>query len=137
MPILGIIASAFTSVASYIALSRSFAPALDVWPWTSAGYGTRFSDPATPPTGSGDGVVFNPAKTVIAVADSNTPYVLAYPWSSTGFGTKYANPGTLPFNQASSIAFNSTGTVLAVGVYGNAIEAYPWSSGFGTKYSGG
>lgn len=90
-------------------------------------------------------VAFNPAGNTVAAysAGGATPYVWAYPFSdSTGFGTKYANPASLPTSGGTSpglptgITFNPSGSVIAMGgVDSPFIHAYPWSSGFGTKYA--
>lgn len=117
-----------------IAVAYLASPYVNVYPW-SAGFGTKYANPATLPTDFGFEVAFNPADTAIAVAHDVTPYISTYPWSA-GFGTKYANPATLPDGQGSDVAFNSTGNTIAVA---NAtttyITAYPWSAGFGTKYA--
>ncbi len=63
---------------------------VSAYPWTpGTGFGVKYSDPATPPTGNGMGVAFC-GSTDIAVAHATTPFVSAYPWTpGTGFGTKY------------------------------------------------
>ena len=87
-----------------IAVSHDVTPYISTYPW-SAGFGTKYSDPATLPAGTGNGVAFSPAGTDIAVAHASTPFIAAYPWSA-GFGTKYANPATLPTGNGSGTAFN-------------------------------
>jgi hypothetical protein len=99
-----------------IAVTSFVSPYIYTYPWSSTtGFGTKFADPATLPTGNGQGVAFSPSGNAIAVAHSNTPFISAYPWSGAGFGAKFANPATLPgaFN-ASGAAFNPAGTAIAV-----------------------
>jgi hypothetical protein len=54
-------ASKGTSVYSgNIAIAHSITPYISVYPWSS-GFGTKYSDPATLPTGTGRSVAFSPA----------------------------------------------------------------------------
>jgi len=90
-------------------------------------------------------VAFAPDGNTVAAytaGTSATPWIWAYPWNdSTGFGTKYANPASLPTNNTTSavplgVTFNPSGTAIAMGGASSPfIHAYPWSSGFGTKYA--
>jgi len=134
MPILGIIASSFrAALAQFIAIAHTTTPFISTYPF-SAGFGTKYANPATLPVGTGNGVAFNPAGTNIAIAHATTPFISAYPWSA-GFGTKYANPATLP-DYGNGVAFNPAGTVIAVAHYTTPfISTYPFSAGFGTKYA--
>jgi hypothetical protein len=81
-------------------------PYISAYPWTpGTGFGTKYANPGTLPTGDGRGVAFC-GNSDIAVAYSSSPYISAYPWTPwTGFGTKYANPGTLPTGTGSGVAF--------------------------------
>jgi len=119
---------------------------VQVHAWSNAaGFGTKYTYPATPPSGGG-GVVaydtaFNPAGNSIAAFTSNSPFIFAYPWSNaTGFGTKYADPVSSDISTAFSqntLSFNSTGSDIAVAMYNTPyVVAYSFSvSGFGTKYA--
>ena len=89
-----------------IAVSHSTSPFVSAYPW-SAGFGTKYSNPATLPTGTGYGVAFSPSGNDIAVVHSTSPFVSAYPWSA-GFGTKYSDPATLPANAGYGVAFGGT-----------------------------
>jgi len=105
--ILGIFASSSTGfiVPPFIAIAHSSSPFISAYPW-SAGFGTKYANPGTLPTGIGFGVAFNRAGDAIAVAHSSlTPFISAYPWSA-GFGTKYSNPATLPTGEGLGVAFN-------------------------------
>jgi hypothetical protein len=112
-----------------------------VYPWSvGSGFGTKYTNPATLPTGIGQSVAFSPAGNAIAVAHNTSPFITAYPWSvGSGFGTKYADPATLPTGNGQSVAFSPAGDAVAV-AHNTAtpyITAYPWTvgSGFGTKYT--
>ena len=88
-----------------IAVSHDTSPYISVYPWSS-GFGTKYSDPSTTPTGTGYGVAFSPDGADIAVAHGITPFISVYPWTSgTGFGTKYSDPSTLPVSACLAVAF--------------------------------
>ena len=88
-----------------IAVAHIGSPYLSVYPWSSSGFGTKYADPATPPTGQGTGVAFSPDGADIAVAHSVSPFINVYPWSSSGFGTKYADPSTSIPSTCKGVAF--------------------------------
>ena len=45
--------------AQFIAVANSISPYIAAYPWSSAtGFGTKYSDPSTLPTGAGYGVAF-------------------------------------------------------------------------------
>ncbi len=122
-----------------IAIAHQSIPYVSVIDWSSAfGFGAKYANPATNPTGQGNGVSFTPAGDAIAVAHTTTPFVTAYRWSASGFGAKYTNPATLPAGTGNGVAFSPTGDAIAVAHLTTPyISAYPWSSstGFGTKYA--
>lgn len=102
------------------------------------GFGVKYANPETLPTGVARGVAFNPAGGVMAVVTETSPYVMAYPWSASGFGAKYADPATLPASGCFGVAFSPAGNAIAMGHndFFTGIIAYSWSgSGFGAKYS--
>jgi hypothetical protein len=81
-------------------------PYISAYPWSGSGFGTKYTDPATLPTGNGLGVAFSPDGTALAVSHQSSPYVTAYPWSgATGFGTKYANPSSAITTGGNSVTF--------------------------------
>lgn len=121
----------FNPAGTVVASTSQSSPYINAWPWSS-GFGTKYSNPATLPTGTGLSVAFNPAGTVIAVGHSTSPYISTYAWSS-GFGTKYADPSTLTSYSINSLTFSPAGDAIAFG--GLYAGAYAWSSGFGTKYT--
>ena len=118
-----------------IALAHSSSPYIAVYPWDS-GFGVKYADPSTLPTGTGYGVAFSPDGANIAVSHNSSPYISAYPWSGSGFGAKYADPSTLPTGRGWIPKFSPDGADLAVAhISSPYISVYPWSSGFGTKYA--
>ena len=122
-----------------IAIAHTTTPFISAYAWSSStGFGTRFFDPATLPTGTGNDLAFSPAGNAIAVAHATSPFISAYPWSATGFGTKYTNPATLPTGAGNDVAFSPASNAIAVAhTTSPLISAYPWnvSTGFGTKYT--
>jgi hypothetical protein len=125
------------ATAETIAVAHTTSPFITAYPWNISGFGTKFTDPGTLPSGNGQGVAFTAAGDAIAVADNSSPFIAVYPWSISGFGTKFANPATLPTGFGSGVAFSPSGNAIAV-THGTTpfITAYPWSgSGFGTKFT--
>jgi hypothetical protein len=120
-----------------LAVAHSTTPYISVYPWSGSGFGTKFANPATLPTGTGFGVAFTAAGDAIAVAHDNSPFISVYPWSGSGFGTKFANPATLPTGTGNDVAFTAAGDAIAVAhSITPSISVYPWSgSGFGTKFA--
>ena len=101
--ILGIIASSkkgFTQTGD-IFVAGDTSPYIHAYEF-GAGFGTKYADPATLPTGQVNQVAINNANTNVAVAMNTSPGVHVYPWSA-GFGTKYANPATLPSGVGRSV----------------------------------
>ena len=92
----------------FIAVAHDTTPFVTAYPWSSTtGFGTKFANPTTLPTGTGNGVAFTSAGNAIAVAHDGSPFVSAYPWSGSGFGTKFANPATLPTGTGYDVAFGA------------------------------
>ena len=44
---------------SAIAVSHNLTPFISAYPWSGAGFGTKYTNPSTLPTGTGYGVAFN------------------------------------------------------------------------------
>ena len=88
-----------------VAVAHNTSPYVSVYPWTSGtGFGTKYSDPSTLPTGTGRFTAFSPDGADLAVSHSTSPYISVYPWSS-GFGTKYSDPSPTPY-AALGVAFS-------------------------------
>ena len=127
-----------------IAVSSSASPYVLVYAWTSTGFGTKYTDPATLPTtpiSIGKSVVFHPQKHTIIIGSTTSPYISAYPWTTgTGFGTKFADPSTAPvaLTTGRGVAFDPLGAyvfVLGQGAYPYSYYAWSQSTGFGsTRY---
>jgi hypothetical protein len=124
-----------------IAVAHTTSPCISAYGWTvGAGFGTKFTNPATLPAGANCwSVAFNSAGSAIAMGGGPfSGFITAYPWSGAGFGTKYTDPATLPAGQGKGVAFNPAGTSIAV-AHDTApnVTAYPFnaSTGFGTKYT--
>ena len=92
-----------------IAVAHTTTPFISAYSWSSStGFGVKFADPATLPTGTGNDLTFSPAGNAIAVAHATTPFISAYPWSvGGGFGTKYTDPTTLPTGAGNGVAFTT------------------------------
>ena len=111
---------------------------LFVYPWSSSGFGTKYTNPYA--YHYGYGVKFNRKGTLLFIADYNSPYTYVYPWLS-GFGTKYADPASL---SVGSPVYRNAGTITDIGdavamvtATSPYVQGYPFSktTGFGTKYS--
>jgi len=127
----------YTAGGSQIAVTSSVSPYVFVYPWTTGvGFGSKYADPATLPTGPATAVAF--ADSAIAVSHTISPYVSVYPWSTAvGFGSKYADPGTLPTGAAYDVSWYgiSAGAIAVAHNNSPYMSVYPFTAGFGTKYS--
>lgn len=108
----------------------------------SNGFGTKWSDPGTLPTGTGNdvSVIGNFGSMNVFIAHSTSPYITAYSYGFSSFGSKWTNPGTLPTGTGNCVTARQlyTGSSVVVGHETTPfITAYPFSSssGFGSKYS--
>lgn len=73
---------------------------------STSGFGSKFSNPASLPSGPCYDITVGKTNDVVAVVSTSFPYVTAYPWDdNTGFGTKYSNPGTSPPGSSYALAF--------------------------------
>lgn len=115
-----------------IAVSHKNAPYITAYPWYEDGFGTKFSDPSTPPVSNGGGIAFHPSGNAVAVASAGTTSsttLSVYQWEGLGFGAKYVNPTDLI--NPSEVLFSPDGNVIFAG-----LSAYAWSSsGFGAPYT--
>ena len=107
-----------------------------VYPWSSSGFGTEFSNPSTL-SDAGYGVAFTNTQNALAITSQLSPFVRVYAWSGSGFGTQFSNPATLPTGLGAGVAFTRADDAIAVAHATTPfITAYPWSSsGFGAKFS--
>jgi hypothetical protein len=81
--------------------------AIIAYAWSTAGFGTKFANPATlpavgsPSRASGKSRFTKDGNNLI-VGSNPTPFVHAWAWSA-GFGTKYSDPSNLPPNEVSVV----------------------------------
>lgn len=141
----GIALSPATNLSNYVAVAHATTPFFSVYPINTPvtplldplpiTIGVKIANPATLPTGTGNGVVFNSSGDSIAVAHDTTPFVSAYPFTGV-IGVKYANPATLPTGNGKAVHFSPSGADLAVAHTTTPfISVYPFAAGFGTKYT--
>jgi uncharacterized protein (DUF2062 family) len=50
---------AFSPAGTEIAIAHEITPFVSAYPWSASGFGTKFTNPGTLPTGIGLGVAFN------------------------------------------------------------------------------
>lgn len=87
----------FTAAGNDVVIVGAGSPYVAVWPWTGSGYGTKYSDPSSLPSGFAYGLGIAPDDSAVVVGSTFGDKIQAYPFTSgTGLGTKYANPATLP-----------------------------------------
>ncbi len=138
--ITGMLQAAAGTGQQYIAIGHDNSPNISVYNWSSSGFGSKFSNPATLPPIDITTISFNPNGTAIAMGTRFGQTYAAYPWSSSGFGAKYTNPNADPAGY--TIAFHPSGNAIATNAAGfstdsyRGIRAYAWSSsGFGSQYT--
>ncbi|HEY3434226.1 MAG TPA: hypothetical protein VGK41_01100 [Solirubrobacterales bacterium] len=123
-----------------VLLATASSPYIHAYAWDEeSGFGAKYSDPSTLPTGAGNFVTFNPAGTIAVVATSTAPYVAAYEWDPiAGFGAKLADPGVALPGVAEGVVFSPDGSVIAFACTASPfVVAYAWDdlTGFGSKYA--
>lgn len=126
----------FTPDSSKVIAGSSSSPYIHVYPWSSLGYGTKYTNPSTLPSGAVKDLKLNSTNTALTVAIYASPYIYTYAFSSSGIGTKYANPATLPSSNGISVSFNNTNDVIALSSESDPIfSLYRWASGYTFKFS--
>lgn len=124
---------------SYISTAFGASPYIDIFPFSSSGYGARYSNPSSLPAG-GTYVFtpkFSPTGDAVIITHNNLPRLTGYPWSAAGYGTKYANPVSTPGSTIIAANFVSSDQV-AVGSQGTPYTmSYDFNSstGWGTRYT--
>lgn len=81
---------------------------------------------------------FSPDGNWIAIGGPSTPYLKVFSFSQVyGAGLAVSNPATLPAGTVQAIAWHPTGSAIIVGLMSSSpyVEGWPWSPGFGTKYT--
>ncbi len=104
---------------------------------TDQGWGQKYSNPSTSPTGRTWDSKFRPQGDAVGWAlISNSPYAEAYAFSNSGYGSRYANMASIPPSSPASFGWSPAGTEVLVGAStATGLNVYAWSSGWGTKYS--
>jgi len=135
--------NAFVSDNSNISIALSIPPWVNVWAWSSLGFGTKYADPSSLLNPNGNGMASyvwtNNVDALLTINyDNATGFPQAWAWSaSSGFGTKYSNGSVLGF--AEGISLNGDNTQVAINSISTIpfIHLYPWSSstGFGTRFA--
>lgn len=129
---------------SIISASFNAAPYFSVWQWSSLGFGTQYSNPATnlsPSTTGPAGFTWTSSVDALLTSNAlNVSYPQAWAWTqSGGFGSKYSNGSALnSTGSTSGVALNGDNTQVAFSQNASpVVSLFPWSSvtGFGTKYS--
>jgi hypothetical protein len=124
----------------YVLIGGPTSPYIEAYTWL-AGFGTKYSNPATLPAGgtqTNNSITSTTAGDAVLLAHSVSPFVTAYPWSASGFGTKFANPGTAVLNTGAGCSFKPDGTAVVIGNRTTTayVQAYAWSgSGFGSRFT--
>lgn len=136
-------AVAVNSNNTVVAVAGSSTPGLKIVPYTGTGFGTPYTDPAsTIEFGAGPyDVAFRGSTDIATVLSSYTAgksnfYV--YNISGTSVGTLYSSPANTNSNTVGpgyGVTWSDTGNAVVFGTSQNALHAYTWSNGFGTKYS--
>ncbi len=116
-----------------VAITSSATPFVNVYAWSSSGFGTRYSAPSGLSGTQTRAVHLNDQ--YASIATGTTPFTHVYQWSdSTGFGTKYANPGTSLSNGSYSVEMAISKTAVGFASVTGGGRVYAWSSlGFGTS----
>ena len=73
----------------------------------------KLANPATLPTGTGNGASFSPDGAYLAIVHNTSPYVTIYKRSGDTF-TKLSDPATLPTGTGNGASFSPDGTYLAI-----------------------
>jgi hypothetical protein len=108
--------------------------------WSASGFGTRFANPASRPSGTFQSVgnfVFSPTDEYLACISNEGGGLYVWPWNNTtGFGVRYSNPSNVP-GTGGDVDFHPSGqAIIKVGNSSPYIRVWPWSSsGFGTAYA--
>jgi hypothetical protein len=115
---------------------------LDIWRWSSLGFGTRYANPTSLLNPSSGGIQAytwtSNIDAVLCVNRFNSTFPQAWAWNSTtGIGTKYSNGSVVSTSAFStSMTLNADSSIVAVAFRASPyVCLYPWSSstGFGTR----
>lgn len=139
---LGILAAAGAGIAvvdQLVAMGREQSPFMTAYPFSAAGFGTKFADAAVSPGADVKGIDFSPDAADLATASAGSGRLNVHKFSLSGFGTKYANPNPNATAAGFGVVFSPQGNFVAMahlqGGDANRSTAFGWASGFGTMFS--
>lgn len=130
----------FSNDGGALMIAHIDSPYFTAYEW-NGGYGSKYSNPSTLPSGQGHNVVFSKdGGAVILSSGITNSSPQAYSWSdASGFGSKYTAPVQAISNSSQSpvsLAISPNGNFIAAG-YSESVNlaVYPWntSTGFGAK----
>lgn len=119
-------------------MGSSLTPFIYAYRVSSLGWGAKFSDPATLPTGRVRAIAVSPDKKYIALGLDVSPFLIAYEWSNiNGFVSKVADPATAPTSSVRSLEFTPAGDAIIYVTTNTPFQgAHRWTgTGFGTVYT--
>lgn len=145
LPVNNVLGVAFSPKRNAVAAAVASGSAVMAWRWSDdSGFGTRYSDPESPPSLAND-ITFSPkGDAVLAAAQgpiSNLrAMIYGWRWGTSGFGESYGMSG-IPSSGSpmQGVAFNRKGNLVASMAQSNSpyIQIRSWTSdnGFGPGFS--
>lgn len=85
-----------------VGVGHTTSPFISVYPWLSAGFGTKIANPSTLPAAQVNAMAFSPQGDFIATGCQTTPFIEAWAFNAVNgganalFGAKVADPAILP-----------------------------------------
>ena len=103
-----------TVPSTYMAVTSSSAPLLNIYKINPGDTFTKLPNPATMPAGSPSGVAFSSDHRYLAVAHATSPFVTIYHITTGDTFTKIANPASLPVGTTGRVAFSPDTKYMAL-----------------------
>lgn len=132
----------FNPSGTALAVTVLASPFIRVWPVSTSGVGSQYSNPSTALPNSAQKLAWAPNGSAVVITTTENfnaaPTVHGYVWNnSTGFGSKFSNPTSVFTNDSYDCAFSPNGAnVAAVCRITPFIRVWAWSaSGFGALRS--
>lgn len=131
------VAVAFSNAVDAIVVGgMGSAPTLRGYRWSSAGFGTAYTDPSISGA-SVNSIEFSPDGNYVLCGLNGSSTAFYCSWSyASGFGTPtYLSGGV----SSTKVAFNAAGTLVLIASDGSVpgMQARSWGPGFGTQYTVG
>ena len=95
---------------AYLAVTHATSPYVTVYRTSDW---VKLSNPATLPTGTGNGCAWHPGGNFLVVSHNTSPFVTLYSFAAETL-TKVANPSLLPPGSCNGCAWNLSGNLLAL-----------------------